>query len=97
MIQPTDTHTLSEFQQNAPQLIDALQRSGRPKFLTVEGETAAVILDPATYERFAGQIERAEIAEAVREGRADYAAGRYKSLEEFARSLREKYGSGGTE
>ena len=96
MIQPTDTHTLSEFQQNAPQLIDALQRSGRPKFLTVEGETAAVILDPATYERFAGQIERAEIAEAVREGLADYDAGRHEDADVVIRSLKDELRREGT-
>lgn len=46
----TDTYPISEFKQNAQDIIEHPHESGRPVYLTVNGKTDSVLLDVHAYE-----------------------------------------------
>ena len=55
-----DIRPLSEFRANAAALIQQLQETRRPIFITQHGKSAAVLLDVKEYEKLVEQIEKLE-------------------------------------
>lgn len=59
----TDIKPVSEFRANAAELIERVQKSGRPLVLTQRGHSAAIVLGVAEYERM---VEESELFSDVR-------------------------------
>lgn len=92
MVQPSDIHTVTDFKRNSTELIEVLERSGRPQVLTVEGRPKVVLLAVEAFERMAALAERAETIEGIRRGLADVEAGRTLPLAEFEAAVRSRLG-----
>jgi hypothetical protein len=84
--------SLADFQANAPDRLAQLRETGKPLFLTVDGKAELVVQDAASYEQLLARIDRLEAIVGIRNGLKDYAEGRTKSFEDFAKEKREKHG-----
>lgn len=60
MIDLTDIQSLSEFQRRTKEQLKAMQRTGRPKVLTVNGRAALVVQDAKAYQKLLDLVDRAE-------------------------------------
>lgn len=49
MIQLTDIHSLSDFQRHAKAHLKQMQKTGRPKVLTINGKAELVVQDAYSY------------------------------------------------
>ena len=92
VIDPADIQPLTEFQRDAKQRLRRLKSRKRPALLTVNGRSAAVLLDPASYSRIVNRLLDLEEAVAVWEGLDDVRAGRMTPIDEVKRDLLAKYG-----
>jgi len=92
MIHPSEIHTLTEFKRNSSDLIERLEKTGRPQVLTVEGRPKAILMAVEAFERMAELADRAEAIEGIRRGLEDVDAGRTLPLDEFEAALRKRLG-----
>lgn len=60
MIDLTDIQSLSEFQRRTKEQLKAMQRTGRPKVLTVNGRAALVVQDAKAYQKLLDLVDQAE-------------------------------------
>lgn len=60
MIDLTDIQSLSEFQRRTKEHLKTMQRTGRPKVLTVNGRAALVVQDAKAYQKLLDLVEQAE-------------------------------------
>ena len=74
-IQLSDIHSLSDFQRNTKDHLRAMERSGQPRVLTVNGKAKVVVLDARSYQKFAEQIEEAEAVLVVKQRLASMRGG----------------------
>ena len=68
-----DVQPVSAFRANAAKLIEQVQTQKRALVLTQRGRSAAVVLDPAEYDRL---IETLELLQDVHEANSQIAAGK---------------------
>jgi len=87
-----DIQPLTTFRNNSVEMMKQLKRTGRPIVLTVNGKTEAVVQDAASYQRLLDIAAAADVNEAIRQGRADVAAGRTVPVEEGFAKFRKKHG-----
>lgn len=73
MVNLNDIHPLSEFQRNAKQFIQKLQKSRKPLVLTVNGKAALVIQDAGAYQKLLDQLELDLSASTSKERRDKFA------------------------
>jgi len=86
-----DIQPLTTFRNNSVKMLKQLKRTGRPIVLTVNGKPKATVISAAEYQRLMDIAARDSVEEAIRQGRADVAAGRtYPAREVFA-AMRKKY------
>ena len=52
-----DIHSLTTFKRNSSGLMKRMKKTGRPLVLTVNGKAEAVLLDAATYQDVASQLD----------------------------------------
>src|SRR5208282_3636252 len=52
-----DIHSLTTFKRNSSGLMKRMKKTGRPLVLTVNGKAEAVVLDAATYQEVASQLD----------------------------------------
>ncbi|AIE85972.1 hypothetical protein OP10G_2604 [Fimbriimonas ginsengisoli Gsoil 348] len=88
----TNSHSLTEFQQNAKGFIDGLNESKEPMLLTVNGKVQAVLVDPITYQALEERLERERFMIAILEGEKDIQEGRTKPADAVFAELKAKYG-----
>jgi PHD/YefM family antitoxin component YafN of YafNO toxin-antitoxin module len=86
-----DTQPLATFQQQPSVIMEHLHMSKRAVTLTIDGQAAAVIQDPAEYQRLRDLAAQADVHEAIRQGLEDVDAGRVYPMEEAIELLRQKY------
>ncbi len=67
----TEIHSLSDFQRHTKEHLRAMERSGHPRVLTVNGKAKLVVQDARAYQKL---LERVEEAETVRVLRARLAS-----------------------
>ena len=91
MFQPSDIHSLTDFQRNAKDHIERLQASGRPEILTVNGKAAVVVQDAASYEKLLENLERANAIKAIRRGLDQARRGETKPAHEVLAAVRSKH------
>ena|SRR5690606_12210508 len=66
MINLTDIQSLSEFQRRTKEQLKVMQRTGRPKVLTVNGRAALVVQDAKAYQKLLDLVDQAETVLALR-------------------------------
>ncbi len=87
-----DIQPLTTFRNNSVKSLKQLKKTGRPIILTVNGKPEAIVQSAEAYQRLLDLAAQASVTEAIRQGRADLAAGRTVSLEQGFAKFREKYG-----
>ena len=76
MTRSNDITSFTEHRRNLREHLDRVKNSGRPLFITTNGEAEAVVMSAAAYDELADQIEKAEVQSMIRESLNDIAAGR---------------------
>jgi prevent-host-death family protein len=84
-----DIVPLGEFKTQASRVISRLRSKKRPIVITQNGKPAAVLLEPAEFDRLR---EQEVFVAAVREGLAGSEAGRVVDDKELGRELDEQFG-----
>ncbi len=90
-----DILPLTEHRAHLSENFQQVRETGRPLFITANGRTAAVVLSPESYDALKALAEKAELAEnisLIRQGRADFKAGRVHDARESIRQLADKHG-----
>jgi prevent-host-death family protein len=75
--------SVADLRQNAARVLRQAGSNGEPCVVLSRSKPVAVILSPQAYEEMRGrllQLERAEIAQDVREGMKEHRAGKSKKL-----------------
>jgi PHD/YefM family antitoxin component YafN of YafNO toxin-antitoxin module len=80
-----DIKAIGELERHPRAMLHQLRATGRPIVFTVKGKPGIVLLDAATYER---RLKSANLAQVLREGEADVAAGRTRPVREFLKELK---------
>ena len=86
-----DIQPLTTFRNNSVASLKQLKKTGRPIVLTVNGRPEVVVQDAASYQRLLDLAARADVTEAIRQGRADVAAGRTLPIEKAFAKFRKKH------
>lgn len=86
-----DITSVTEHQNHLDDHFRHVKATGRPMFVTAEGETVAVVLSPTTYDKLAEEAERARSSDMVERSFEDIQAGRTQpakeAIEEIAAEL----------
>jgi len=75
--------------------IEHLKHQNRPIALTVQGQTAAILQDPAEYQRLLNLAALNDPREGIRQGLEQLQRGEGRPASEFFSEMREKYGISG--
>lgn len=92
MIRTTDITTFSDLRQNMRERLDGLKATGRPLFVTSNGEPDAVVLSPEAFDELMEKAELAENLAAIDRGMKDVEAGRVRDFREGIRGIADKLG-----
>ncbi len=87
-----EVQPLTAFLDKPADLIQQIKATQRSVTLTVEGQPAVVLQDPAEYERLLELAAEADANEGIRQGLEDVAAGRTRPAREVFAELGEEYG-----
>jgi PHD/YefM family antitoxin component YafN of YafNO toxin-antitoxin module len=87
-----DIQPLTTFRRSSSAFLSHLKKSKRPLVLTVNGKAAAVVQDAAAYQHLLDIAARADVFEAIRQGREDVVRGRTKPAREVFEQMRRDYG-----
>jgi prevent-host-death family protein len=87
-----DIQPLTTFRNNSVKSLRQLRKTGRPMVLTVNGKPEAIVQDVEAYQRLLDVAAAADVREAIRQGRADVAAGRTRAAEQVFTEFRRKHG-----
>lgn len=88
---------LSDFNRNQTKVIDELERTGEPIYLTRNGEAAVVVMDATAFDRamsFKEQIAAHEVKVygSLMKGYSDYADGKVDAAEDVEARIRAQKG-----
>jgi PHD/YefM family antitoxin component YafN of YafNO toxin-antitoxin module len=87
----SDSESFANFAGDPTRYLERMRKSGEPMLLTLEGQTAVVVQDAASYQRFLERVDRLEAIAAIKAGVQDIAAGRTvpvrQAFEEMTRRL----------
>ena len=92
MIRTTDITNFTEYRQHLREHHVQINETGRPLYVTNNGEPEAVVLSPDLYNELADQAELPEILAMIAKGEADIEAGRFVDAREAHRQIAEKHG-----
>ena len=87
-----DVQPLDAFRDNPAQLLRQLKSTHRAITLTVDGEPAVILQDPAEYQRTLDRLDEVDAREGIRRGLADIEAGRIRPAREAFADLDREYG-----
>jgi prevent-host-death family protein len=89
------TEDITSFTEHRAHLKDHLRQvntTGRPMFITTNGETEAVVLSPAAYDKLAEEAEHARSLVMVEQSLADIQAGRVQPAKEAIDEIAAEFG-----
>lgn len=90
MTRSTDITSFTVHRQNLREHLDRVKKTGRPLYVTSNGETEAVVLSPQAYDELAERAELAETVAMVQRSMADVEAGRVTPVDEAFRRIAKK-------
>lgn len=86
----TDVLPIAKIKARASEVVQRVKRENRSIVITVNGEPAAVLVSPQTYDRMAYEDR---VREAIAQGFEDEQAGRVLSTDEIRRRADERFGT----
>jgi prevent-host-death family protein len=92
MIRSTDITSTSELRQNLREHLDRLKASGRPLYVTTNGETDAVVLSPSAFDDLVEKAELIDSLKSIDQSMEDYKAGRVRPFREAMQSIAREIG-----
>lgn len=92
MTRTTDITSFTEHRQNLREHLNRIKETGRPLYVTTNGETEAVVLSAKAYDELAERAELAETLTMIQQSEADIKAGRVRTAREALRSIAKKHG-----
>lgn len=87
MNRSTDITSFTKHRQHLRAHLDQVRSTGRPLYITTNGETAAVVLSPETFDALAEKAELAEGLAMLDRSREDIRAGRTRSAKAAIREI----------
>ena len=72
----TEIHSLSDFQRHTKEHLRAMERSGHPRVLTVNGKAKLVVQDARAYQKLLEQLEEADTVRILRQRLASLRRGK---------------------
>jgi len=85
-----DIQPLTTFRNNSVRMMKQLKKTGRPIILTVNGKPEAIVQSVESYQRLVDIAAQGSVTEAIRQGRADVAAGRTLPVEKAFSKFQKK-------
>lgn len=92
MIRSNDITSVTEHRTHLKEHLLQVNRTGRPLFITTNGQTEAVVLSPVAYDKLAEEAEMARSLAMLDQGMLDIAAGRTQPAKEAIEEIAAKYG-----
>jgi prevent-host-death family protein len=92
MTRTTDITSFTEHRQNLREHFNRIKESGRPLYVTTNGETEAVVLSAKAYDELAERAELLETLAMIQRSEADISAGRVRDAREAVRDIAKKHG-----
>lgn len=92
MTRSTDITSFSDHRKRLREHLDQCRQSGRPIFITSNGETAGVLLSPQAYDALAERAELAESLTALDRSMEDVASGRVFTAKDGLRTIADELG-----
>lgn len=92
MTRSTDITSFTEHRQNLREHLNRLNETGRPLYVTTNGQTGAVVLSPSAFDELVGRAELAEQLAAIDRGVEDVKAGRVRDFRDGVRGIADKHG-----
>ena len=92
MTRTTDITTFSDLRQNMRERLDRMKKTGRPLYVTSNGEPDAVVLSPDAFDALMEKAEVAENRAAIDRGMEDVKAGRVSDFRKGIRGIADKRG-----
>ena len=86
-----DIQSLSVFKRDSAKFLKQLKRTKEPIVLTVNGQAAAIVMDPDSYEDYRREKDRQETIAGVRRGIEAMKAGRVRDAEEVFREIEKRF------
>lgn len=87
-----DIQPLDEHQAHLPEHLHQVRQTGRPIFITENGDTAGVLLSRERYEELTAQAELANDVAAMTASLADIQAGRVTDAKDAMKQIAAKHG-----
>lgn len=91
MPNPTNTHPLAEFQQEAPALLDKFKTDKTPIILTVDGQAKAVVQDADSYQQLLDKIDLLESLAGIRTSIEEFEKGQGIPLKQAFEQFQQKH------
>lgn len=91
MINPTDIHSLSDFQRNTKEFVKQIKESKNPLALTINGKAEIIVQDAEAYQKVLERLEYAESVAAIRKGIEEFHRGEGRPAREALKELRVKH------
>lgn len=92
MVRTTDITSFTELRKNLRGQLDRVRGTGRPLFVTNNGQTEAVVLSPEAFDELQDLMELRDSLESIRRSEEQFAAGRGMEAAEALRGIAAKHG-----
>lgn len=92
MSRTTDTTSVSDHRSRLKDHLRQVNETGRPLFITTNGETEAVVLSPAAYEKLMNEADLARSLSMLDRSMEDIEAGRVRPGREAVEGIAEELG-----
>lgn len=92
MTRTTDITNFTEHRQKLRAHLNRVKKTGRPLYVTTNGETEAVVLSAKAYDELADRADLAGTLSQISRSESDLKAGRAKDAREALRGIARKHG-----
>ncbi len=92
MNRSTDITSFTEHRQHLRDHLNQVRTTGRPLFITTNGETDAVLLSPEQFDQLAEKAELAESLEMIDRSMEEVRAGKGRPIKEAIQELADEFG-----
>lgn len=92
MTRSTDITSFTDLRKNLRPQLDRVRKSGRPLFVTTNGQTEAVLLSPEAFDELTGKADLLESLATIERGVEDVKAGRTKPARQGIQQIADELG-----
>lgn len=92
MTRTTDITSFTDLRNNLRPQLNHVRSTGRPLFVTTNGQTEVVLLSPEAFDELQGKAELVESLASIERGVKDAEAGRVRPMREGIRQIAEEFG-----